>query len=249
MTDFYVMEPNRSLLFGEGQTWSMQIRDGTGDLVDPASQSVTADVYDSGNTQLVTAGAAVRTGVGLYYYTYVIPGAGPAGIWRMDFNYTLSGNAHKYSRKFGVDQIEVVDYTDTPATITVSWMRGYLMQISQSLLPDSTLAMEIVAQSLYIDQVKSPLANSDVVIWAKIFRIAHAAYALYTANHERTMTEEDNINNENMVRTLETKAIEFEILAKTGDTAGIDFTMNTIAAVYGKSVSSTLPGGGNTEVN
>lgn len=243
MTDFYVMEPNRSLLYGEGHTWSMQIRDGIGSLVDPASNSVLVDITNQADTELVTDAAATRTGVGLYYYTYVVPLTGPSGMWRVDFAYTLAGNAHKYSRKFGVDQIEVIDYTTTPTTITISWMRGYLMQISQNLIPDSTLAMEITAQGIYVDQVKSGLANSDIVTWAKIFRIAHHAYAIYTANHERSMSEEDNINNENLVATLQEKAAEFELLARTGDTTGIDFTLDTIAAVYGKSVSPKLPGG------
>ncbi len=245
MTDFTVQEPHGALLYGEIFTWSMQVRDGVAKLADPAGQSVTVDVYDSANNQLITSDAATRTAVGLYYYSYTIPSAGPTGGWKISFSYTLGTDSPINSRKFEVDQIQTFDYTTTPTIITVSWMRGYLMNISQNILPNSTISMEITAQSLYIDQIKSALADSDVIIWAKIFRIAHHAYAIYTANHERTMTEEDNINNENLVRTFESKAFEFEILAKTGDTVGIDFTMDTIAAVYGKSVSRRLPGGGN----
>ena len=241
MTDFTVQEPQGSLLYGEIHTWRMQIRDGTGTRIDPTSQQVTVQVTDPTEViKLSIPTYATRSGTGLYYYSYTLPAIGPAGVWKITFTYTIGTDTPIHTRKFVVDQIEVVNYAVTPTTITVSWMRGYMDNISEALLSTSTLAMYILKDELYINTRKSPVAPDDIITWAKITRIAFHAYGWYTSQHERTFSEEENINNRQTLAQMEAEAIDWELLALNASSEEFTVTANSVAAVYGKSVSTRI---------
>lgn len=241
MTDFSVMEPTRALLYGESFTWSMQIRDGSGTLVDPDAQQVTVQVTDAaGAVKLAVPTYATRSDIGLYYYTYTNPSIGPPGIWIISFTYGLNGENPIWTRKFIVDQVISIDYTVAPSTITVSWMRGYMAEIGEGLLPTSTLSMFILKDSTYIDARKSPKASADIVIWAKITRIAYHAFSWYTSQYERTFSEEESINNREALTRLEAEALDWELLALNASSEEFTANADTVAAIYGKSVSMRI---------
>jgi hypothetical protein len=238
MTDFTVMEPTRSLLYGESFTWSMQIRDGAGDLADPVSNQVTVQITDSaGAIKLGVPTYATRSDIGIFYHTYAVPGIGPAGIWIITFSYTLGTLSPIHTRKFIVDQILSIDYTAVPSTIDVSYMRGYLSDIGEGLLPTSTLSMYILKDSTYIDSIKNANASSDIVAWAKVTRIAYHCFAWYTSQYERTFSEQEVVNNREALTRLEAESIDWELLARNASTEEIAFEESTIAMKYGKSVS------------
>jgi len=100
--------------------------------------------------------------------------------------------------------------------------------------------MYILKDETYINTRKSPAAPANVVIWAKITRIAYHSYAWYTSSHERTFSEEEAVNNRETLARMEAESIDWELLAMNAQSTVFAVTADDIAAVYGKSVSTRI---------
>ncbi len=241
MTDFTVDQPGVALSYGEKYTWSIQVRDGSPSiLTDPTSSIVNITFTDPTGSVTIGPVATDRNDIGLYSYSYTLPSNGPSGSWIVSFTYNMGGDSPIKTYKFEVEETTEFDYTITPTSITIAVIRGYLGYISQNLLPNAKVQMNILKDSVYIDKIKSPKADADVIMWAKITLIGKNCYAWYTANHERAFSEEQNTNNQETLAELDREAIKWELLASQDDSTGVVFDVNNVGLVVGKSVSTLL---------
>jgi len=170
---------------------------GAGDLVAPTTPRV--DIIDADGLELVTNATPALVSLGNYSYTYVVPEAGPVGVWRIHWTGTVEG-----AEAGGDDWFNVVTpgavITNTYDLLTLDEAKRALNIPLADTAFDTELASYVTAVSQRLDDLCGPIIKRSVtaeqhdgqgIIWPDLQPVATiGAVTEYVSGTGTTLTAE-----------------------------------------------------------